>query len=52
MGGTGKSINTNVMSFFAGDEARFTGVLILFMGMFLLTAAYRIKKPYVRERRK
>ena len=52
MGGIGRFADVKVMSFFADNDARFTGVLILFMGCFLLTAAYKIKKPYVRERHK
>ena len=51
-GGIGRFAGTKVMSLFTGADARVTGVLILFMGSFLLTAAYRIKKPYVREREK
>ena len=51
MGGMGQSGRINVMSVFTGNGARFIGVLILFMGCFLLTAAYRIKKPDLRKRR-
>ena len=50
IGGIGRFAGIKVMSVFSGNDARFTGVLILFMGCFLLTAAYKIKKPYVRKR--
>ena len=50
IGGIGQFAGNKITSVFTGDDARFTGVLILFMGCFFLTAAYRIRKPYVRER--
>ena len=50
-GGVGRFAGIKVMSVFSGNDARFTGGLILFLGCFLLTAAYKIKKPHVRKRK-
>ncbi|MFM2243793.1 MAG: hypothetical protein RLZ97_2649 [Verrucomicrobiota bacterium] len=52
MGGLGRNANTPVTSYFSGDGAKFTGVLILFMGVFLLAIAYHLRKTDGRERRK
>ncbi len=45
MGGVGQYASTRVMSVFAGTDSAFIGVLILFMGCFILTVAYRIRNP-------
>ena len=45
MGGIGPYANTRVMSVFAGNDSAFVGLLILFMGCFILTVAYKIRKP-------
>ena len=50
MGGVGQYASIRVMSVFAGNDSAFIGVLILFMGCFILTVAYRIKNPSERER--
>lgn len=50
MGGVGRFAGTKVSAVFAGNDARFTGALILLLGGFLLIVARRIKKPHARKR--
>jgi hypothetical protein len=45
MGGIGAYANTPVMSFFTGNDSAYVGLLILFMGSFILVVAYKIKNP-------
>jgi uncharacterized membrane protein YeaQ/YmgE (transglycosylase-associated protein family) len=45
MGGVGSHAATPVISVFAGNDSAFIGCLLLFMGCFILTLAYRIRNP-------
>lgn len=45
IGGIGRSGGTRVMSVITGNDAAIIGLLILFMGGFLLVVAYKIKNP-------
>ena len=51
-GGFGRTTVAYLTTVFSGDDARFTGVLILFTGGFILTVAYRIRNVRMHGRHK
>jgi uncharacterized membrane protein len=44
MGATGAWGRTPVLSVFSGNDSAYIGLLILFLGVFVLVASYKIKK--------
>ena len=45
MGATGPWGRVPVLSVFAGNDSAYIGLLILFLGAFVLFASYKIKNP-------
>ena len=44
IGATGAWGHTPVLSFFTGNDSSYIGLLILFLGVFVLFASYKIKR--------
>jgi hypothetical protein len=49
-GGLGRAASRYVISVFIGNDSGFIGVLIVFMGFFVLMVAYRVKNHNMSDR--